>query len=190
MVIGGNKLRVLREGLGFTMRDVETASERIARRRDNEDFFIPISRLSDFETNGVIPSIYRMYSLAVIYRIESSEIFSFYGVSFDSPQHVSPVGTGSADRLQHSRMKESDTRTVGNIAPPVAGCYLLDLLLPRKHRDNIIGDIEQDYRTNIFPRYGRTAASIWFWKQVVMEIIPGMYLRIVTSFVKRLFETR
>lgn len=190
MLFGGNELRLRRERLGLTMRDVETASERIARRHGNEEFFVPISRLSDFETKGVIPSIYRMYSLAVIYGIKSSEIFSFYGVSFDSPPHVSTVETASTNRLQHTRITESDSRTVGTTAPPVAGCYLLDLLLPRKHRETIVGDIEQDYCTNILPRYGRTAASIWFWKQVFIEIVPGLYLRIAASFVKRLFEAR
>jgi len=50
MATGGQKLRVLREKLGLTMRDIETASERIARKRENEEYLVPISRLSDFET--------------------------------------------------------------------------------------------------------------------------------------------
>src|SRR6266849_6839829 len=83
MVAGVQKLRVLREKLGLTMRDIETASERIARRRDNEEYLLPISRLSDFETKGVIPSIYRLYSLAVIYRRDLREILLWYGVSLD-----------------------------------------------------------------------------------------------------------
>jgi len=33
---GGQRLRVLREKLELTMRDIETASERIARKRENE----------------------------------------------------------------------------------------------------------------------------------------------------------
>ena len=64
MITGGQNLRTSREQLGLTMRDIETASERIARRHSNEEYLIPISRLSDFETKGVIPSIYRLYSLA------------------------------------------------------------------------------------------------------------------------------
>src|ERR1700693_5632459 len=79
MVTGGQKLRVLREKLGLTMRDIETASERIARKRNNEEYLVPISRLSDFETKGVIPSIYRLYSLAVIYRRDVREILLWYG---------------------------------------------------------------------------------------------------------------
>jgi transcriptional regulator with XRE-family HTH domain len=80
---GGQKLRVLREKLGLTMRDIETASEPIARNRHNEEHLVPISRLSDFETKGVIPSIYRLYSLAVIYRRDLREILLWYGVGLE-----------------------------------------------------------------------------------------------------------
>jgi transcriptional regulator with XRE-family HTH domain len=83
MSTGGQKLRVLREKLGLTMRDIETASERIARRRENDEYLVPISRLSDFETKDVIPSIYRLYSLAVIYRRDLREILLWYGVSLE-----------------------------------------------------------------------------------------------------------
>lgn len=88
----GQKLRVLREKLGLTMRDIQTASERIARDRHNEEYFVPISRLSDFETKGVIPSIYRLYSMAVIYRRDLREILLWYGVSLEvqvSDLHIS-----------------------------------------------------------------------------------------------------
>ena len=83
MATGGQRLRVLREKLGLTMRDIETASERIARLRENEEYLVPISRLSDFETKGVIPSIYRLYSLAVIYRRDLREILLWYGVNLE-----------------------------------------------------------------------------------------------------------
>src|SRR6266567_2640699 len=83
MATGGQRLRVLREKLGLTMRDIETASGRIARKRDNEEYLVPISRLSDFETKGVVPSIYRLYSLTVIYRRDLREILLWYGVSLD-----------------------------------------------------------------------------------------------------------
>ena len=82
---GGFNLRVLREKLGLTMRDIETASTEIARRRNNEEYSIPISRLSDFETKGVIPSIYRLYSLSVIYRKDFRELLAWYGIDLSQP---------------------------------------------------------------------------------------------------------
>lgn len=85
MSTGGQNLRTLREQLGLTMRDIETASERIARRHENEEYLIPISRLSDFETKGVIPSIYRLYSLAVVYRRDMKELLVWYGIDLNIP---------------------------------------------------------------------------------------------------------
>jgi transcriptional regulator with XRE-family HTH domain len=82
---GGQNLRAVREKLGLTMRDIETASERIARKRSNEEYLIPISRLSDFETKGVIPSIYRLYALAVIYRCDFKELLAWFGVDLNAP---------------------------------------------------------------------------------------------------------
>lgn len=83
MFSGGHNLRGLREQLGLTMRDVESASMRIAERHRNDEFAMPPSRLSDVETKGVIPSIYRMYSLSIIYRKDIRELLSWYGVELN-----------------------------------------------------------------------------------------------------------
>jgi len=83
MSSGGRNLRLLREQLGLTMRDVETASARIAQRHGNDEFAIPPSRLSDVETKGVVPSIFRLYSLAVIYRRDLRELLSWYNVDLN-----------------------------------------------------------------------------------------------------------
>jgi transcriptional regulator with XRE-family HTH domain len=80
---GGQRLRGLRESLGYRMRDVELASSQIAQRFDSEEFAIPPSRLSDIETKGIIPSIFRLYSFAAIYRREYRELLSFYGLELD-----------------------------------------------------------------------------------------------------------
>jgi hypothetical protein len=76
----GQNLRMLREKLGLTMRDVETASARIAQKYANDEFSIAPSRLSDIETKGVIPSIFRIYSLSVIYRQNPRDILLWYGI--------------------------------------------------------------------------------------------------------------
>jgi hypothetical protein len=80
---GGQNLRVLREQLGLTMRDVETASSRIAEKRGNDEFLIPPSRLSDIETKGLVPNIFKLYSLAVIYRQDFRELLSWYDVDLN-----------------------------------------------------------------------------------------------------------
>ncbi len=80
MLPAGKSLRTLREKLGLTMRDVETSSTRMAEKYRNEEFLIPPSRLSDIETKNVLPSIFRLYALAIIYRRDLRELLAWYGV--------------------------------------------------------------------------------------------------------------
>lgn len=77
----GRRLRDLRERLGLTLRSVEEASSRMAVSFGNEEFAIPPSRLSDIETKGVLPSIYRLQALSLIYRVTWDEILGWYGIN-------------------------------------------------------------------------------------------------------------
>jgi len=79
----GQRLRKARERLNLKFRDVEQASQLIAERRDNPEFVILISRLSDIENQGTVPSIYRLYSLCCIYRLDLYEVLGWYGVPLD-----------------------------------------------------------------------------------------------------------
>ncbi len=76
----GANLRALRERLGLTMREVESASLRIAERHGNDEFAVGPSRLSDIETKGSVPNIFRLYALAVIYRCDIPEVLTWYGI--------------------------------------------------------------------------------------------------------------
>jgi len=94
----GQQLRTVREQLGLTMRDVEAASARLAVRHNNADFVIALSRLSDIETKGVVPNIYRLYSLAAVYRRDMHEILAWFGI--DTSQLASEVsGAGCKSHL-------------------------------------------------------------------------------------------
>src|SRR6202451_771786 len=84
MLPAGKSLRTLREKLGLTMRDIETSSACMAEKYRNEEFSIPPSRLSDIETKGVLPSIFRLYTLAVIYRRDFRELLAWYGVDMNN----------------------------------------------------------------------------------------------------------
>jgi transcriptional regulator with XRE-family HTH domain len=84
MLPAGKSLRTLREKLGLTMRDIETSSARLAQKYRNEEFSIPPSRLSDIETKGVLPSIFRLYVLSVIYRQDYRELLNWYGIDVNN----------------------------------------------------------------------------------------------------------
>jgi transcriptional regulator with XRE-family HTH domain len=78
----GQKLKRARERLNLRYREVEEASLKIAARNKNDEFAIALSRLSDIENKGTVPSIYRIYSLCAIYRLDVSEVFEWYGINF------------------------------------------------------------------------------------------------------------
>jgi len=80
----GDKLKRLREKLGLTYRDVERASQQIAKRRNNDEFAIALSRLADIEHKGTVPTIYRLYTLCAVYRLDFCELLSWYGVPADA----------------------------------------------------------------------------------------------------------
>ena len=84
MLPAGKSLRALREKLGLTMRDIEVSSARMAEKYRNEEFSIPPSRLSDIETKNVLPSIFRLYTLSVIYRRDMRELLEWYGVDMNN----------------------------------------------------------------------------------------------------------
>jgi len=97
----GQRLRVLREDLGFSIWDVETASTKIAERHRLEDFAISVTRLSEIESKGVVPSIYRLYSLSTIYRRDLREFLSWYGVDLnDVVADVMAIGPAKSHRVE------------------------------------------------------------------------------------------
>jgi transcriptional regulator with XRE-family HTH domain len=77
----GQKLKRARERLNLRYRDVEEASVGIAERHKNDEYAIALSRLSDIENKGTVPTIYRIYSLAAIYRLNFHEVLEWYNVN-------------------------------------------------------------------------------------------------------------
>jgi len=108
---GGHKLRALREQLGLTIRAVEAFSARIAAKYRNDNFWIPLSRLSDIETKGVLPSVYRFYSLSIIYRRDLRELIHWYGID------VNEIAADSTlvELPKSHRMEALDASTMVNI---------------------------------------------------------------------------
>jgi transcriptional regulator with XRE-family HTH domain len=97
----GEQLRDLRERLGLTIRDVENASNRVAARHQSSEYSVSLSRLSDIETKGVIPSIFKLYSLSVIYRKDIRELLSLYGVDVENAtDDIASVQPPRTHRLQ------------------------------------------------------------------------------------------
>src|SRR5579885_3538081 len=80
----GQKLRRARERLGFRVRDVELASQKIADKYGNLEFVVLINRISEIENKGLVPSIYKLYALCAIYRLDFIDVLEWYGIQLSA----------------------------------------------------------------------------------------------------------
>jgi transcriptional regulator with XRE-family HTH domain len=74
----GLRLRQARERLGLTYLQVEKASVEIAAKRGRPDFILNSSRLAHIENRNVVPSLYKLYFVSVIYHLSVAEISGWY----------------------------------------------------------------------------------------------------------------
>lgn len=72
------------------MRDVHDATKRLAHKKSNEELIVSPSRLSAIENGAVVPTVYRMYSLARVYSIPLADILDWYGIELDSAISSTP----------------------------------------------------------------------------------------------------
>jgi len=66
------------------VRDVELASQKIADKYHNDEFTVLINRVSEIENRGLVPTLYKLYSLCAIYRLDFLEVLEWYGISLAS----------------------------------------------------------------------------------------------------------
>lgn len=77
----GQGLFEIRIRQGLTLKDVESASLRLAETMQNPDYHISSGRLSQIENAGTtIPSIYKLDSLSRIYRVSYANLLRLFGI--------------------------------------------------------------------------------------------------------------
>lgn len=103
----GQRLKKRREELSLRYRDVEEFSLQIAARHKNDEYAIALSRLADIENKGTVPSIYRLYSLCAIYRLDLLDVLDWYGVNASELP-------SDAGQIELARTHVMGFRTVGN----------------------------------------------------------------------------
>src|ERR1700758_5013906 len=77
-------IRKLREERFIKAIEIERISRAIAEAKKNPDFYVSHATLADIE-NGSIPSIYKIFSLAVCLRLGYEQMLMVFGVD---PQQV------------------------------------------------------------------------------------------------------
>jgi transcriptional regulator with XRE-family HTH domain len=151
----GTRLKQVREKLGLTYRHVEKASQQIAANRGNDEFSIALSRLADIENKGTVPTIYRLYSLCAIYRLDFNETLRWYGVGVEMlagealrlplPSthllQIEPAGPFPIPQAIEKEMNFNETTFLGHFLRRwgKSGLGFLAGLDARQHRYGLIG---------------------------------------------------
>lgn len=64
----------------LSTREVERLSQQIAQQKGNQDYYVSHAWLTDIENGEFTPSIYKLYSLSIIYKRSYDEILGFFGI--------------------------------------------------------------------------------------------------------------
>ena len=60
---------------------------------------------------------------------------------------------------------------------------LLRLILSKELRESLPGDLEEEYRTEILPKFGPGCARWWYRKQVLASMLPLVFGRLAKATV-------
>ena len=87
----GQKLKTLRNGRNITVREVEHASRRIADVKGDRRFCISNGWLAQLENGVSEPSICKLFTLSVIYRVNFLDLVRLYNVDVDEKEKYERV---------------------------------------------------------------------------------------------------
>ena len=76
----GRRLKAVRESLRLSTYDVQRLSQAIARKRNDPDYYISRTWVSDIESGKFRPKLFKLHSLSLIYRRDLDELMSFFGL--------------------------------------------------------------------------------------------------------------
>jgi hypothetical protein len=146
----GKRLRTERLRVRLSTRAVQALSLEVAREKNNQDYYISHGWLTDVENGKFTPSIYKLYSLSLIYKCSYLEIVSFFGINIlDVAREQRLV------KLPHTHLIGSSLETPGQT-----------IMLPLELRQNV-----ELARTNLVSRMFET------WGEVPVALLQQMDLR-------------
>ena len=61
--------------------------------------------------------------------------------------------------------------------PPHSARFLL-LLVPKKDRDGLVGDLEAEFLTLVLPKYGPRISRLWYWEQVIVVLAHLVWVKV------------
>lgn len=70
----------------LSVREVERLSRQLAKEKKSQDYYISHAWLTEIENGAFTPSIYKLYSLSIIYKRRFDEVLAYFGV------HLGEIG--------------------------------------------------------------------------------------------------
>jgi transcriptional regulator with XRE-family HTH domain len=86
-----DRLKEMRNRLGLSMREVEEASRRIAEAEGNQEYVVSNAWLTQIENSGSTPSIYKLFTLSIVYRVKFTDLMQMYGIDLDRINQLQSV---------------------------------------------------------------------------------------------------
>src|SRR5271157_4172269 len=133
----GKRLRAEREHLRLSLRQVQELSRGIVERRKNPEYYVAHASLADIEKGKLVPNIYKLYSLSVIYGRQYEKLATFFDV---------PVGEAEQD---HKALVFPQTYLVGGASELGESSILSSLELQerlRSERTNLMSKIVENWK--------------------------------------------
>src|SRR3954451_25062122 len=96
----GKWIRALREERLIKPSDVERITRTVADAKRNSDFYVPHSTLADIES-GSIPSIHKLFSLAISLKVPLNELLLVFGIDPQEINEYALITTPDSSQLQH-----------------------------------------------------------------------------------------
>ena len=112
----GQKLKALRSDRHITVREVEQASRRIAEAKGDKRFCISNGWLAQLEKGTSEPSIHKLFSLSVIYRVQFLDLIRVYGVDLDEIRKYEPVANPHLTQLLSAEFQDKEPTALPEIS--------------------------------------------------------------------------
>jgi transcriptional regulator with XRE-family HTH domain len=130
-VPAGQTLKSLRNRRNITVREVEQASRRIADVKGDKRFCISNGWLAQLENGDSEPSLWKLFSLSVIYHADLLDLLRVYNIDVDEKEKFQPVAdpyltqlvlqNGNGKSLSEFPSAQDRSLTGLNVTPPANG---------------------------------------------------------------------
>ncbi len=133
-----------------------------------QEFVHEFVNLSDAKTSEIV-TIDDSSEMLIVDRPDGTQVFLSYSDLATARRFLGNYSNST------SYMGASYTQKVeSEVNPPKRAEMLLHFGLPKRDRECMIGDLEEEYRTVILPKYGPRVAMRWYWWQAVRSVLVAM----------------